>query len=80
MLKDLYDKYISCGYQISTDTRNIKDKSLFVALKGPNFNANLFVNQALEKGAKYALIDDAKYAIKGKTILVDNTLKTLQEH
>ena len=79
MIKDLYDKYIDCGYQISTDTRNIKDKSLFVALKGPNFNANLFANQALEKGAKYALIDDAKYAIKGKTILVDNALKTLQD-
>ena len=79
MLKDLYDKYIVCGCQISTDTRNIKDNSLFVALKGPNFNANLFAKQAIEKGAKYALIDDPKYVIKGKTILVDNTLKTLQD-
>ncbi|MBT4680291.1 MAG: UDP-N-acetylmuramoyl-tripeptide--D-alanyl-D-alanine ligase, partial [Flavobacterium sp.] len=75
MLKDLYDKYIVCGCQISTDTRNIKDNSLFVALKGPNFNANLFAKQAIEKGAKYALIDDPKYVIRGKTILVDNTLK-----
>ena len=79
MIKDLYDKYVACGGQISTDTRNIKSNSLFIALKGPNFNANLFAAQAINKGAKYALIDDAKYTIEGKTILVENCLESLQK-
>ena len=78
MIKDLYAKYVECGGQISTDSRNIKSNSLFIALKGPNFNANLFAAQAINKGAKYALIDDAKYTIEGKTILVENCLASLQ--
>lgn len=41
----------------STDTRNIKQDSLFFALKGPNFNGNTFAHQALENGARYAVID-----------------------
>ena len=79
MIKDLYDKYLACGGKISTDTRNIKSNSLFIALKGKNFNANLFAAKAINKGAKYALIDDAKYTIEGKTILVKNCLKSLQK-
>lgn len=78
MIKDIYAKYVECDCRISTDTRNIKKNSLFVALKGPNFNANLFADKAIKKGAKYALIDDPKYTIEGKTILVDNCLESLQ--
>ena len=36
---------------ISTDTRKIAEGSIFFALKGPNFNANTLVGEALKKGA-----------------------------
>lgn len=64
---------------ISTDTRSIKNNSLFFALKGDNFDANKFANQALEKGAKYAIIDDKNYQLDNRFILVNNVLDTLQK-
>ena len=32
---------------ISTDTRSIKENSIYFALKGPNFNGNHFAKDAL---------------------------------
>lgn len=63
---------------VCTDTRNISNNSIFFALKGENFNGNQFAKQALDNGASYAIIDEVEFEIKGKTILVDNVLKTLQ--
>lgn len=64
---------------ICTDTRAIKIGALFVALKGATFNGNHYVAAALVAGASMAIIDEAEYAVEGKTILVDDALKTLQE-
>lgn len=63
---------------VSTDTRKIEKDCLFVALKGENFNGNTFAQEALDKGAKYALIDEKDYKVSEKTILVDNCLISLQ--
>ncbi|MGY8915277.1 MAG: UDP-N-acetylmuramoyl-tripeptide--D-alanyl-D-alanine ligase, partial [Flavobacteriales bacterium] len=52
---------------------------LFFALRGDNFNGNEYANDAINKGARYAIVDDLNYHTPGKTILVTNTLKTLQE-
>ena len=62
----------------STDTRNIKQNSLFFALKGENFNGNNFAYQALENGACYAVIDEVVNPTDERFILVDNVLETLQ--
>ena len=78
MIASLYDKYLSCA-GISTDTRNISPDTLFFALKGPNFNANAYAGEALEKGAKYAVIDEEKYQKDQRFILVEDGLKTLQQ-
>lgn len=64
---------------VSTDTRNIREGSLFFALKGANFNGNAFAKQALELGAEYAIIDESEYAQDPRCILVDDVLITLQE-
>lgn len=64
---------------ISTDTRNIKPGSLFVALKGDKFNANTFAAEAIQKGASYAIIDEKEYYVNERTILVQDSLKALQE-
>ena len=63
----------------STDTRNIKQDSLFFALKGANFNGNNFAHKALESGACYAVIDEIVQPTNDRFILVDNVLQTLQE-
>jgi UDP-N-acetylmuramoyl-tripeptide--D-alanyl-D-alanine ligase len=42
---------------VSTDTRTIKAGELFVALRGPRFNANDFVNAAETAGAAGAVVD-----------------------
>lgn len=64
---------------VSTDTRKISSGSIFFALKGPNFNANAFATEALEKGASWAIIDEVEYKKDDRYILVDNVLNTLQE-
>lgn len=74
-LHKLFLKYSS----ICTDTRTIKKDDLFFALKGENFNGNIFAKDALNKGAKYAIVDEKKYAITSDFILVDDVLNTLQQ-
>ncbi len=41
---------------VSTDTRSLKSGELFVALKGPNFDGNSYVKQAMELGAAGAVV------------------------
>ncbi|MDA9970687.1 UDP-N-acetylmuramoyl-tripeptide--D-alanyl-D-alanine ligase [Flavobacteriaceae bacterium] len=62
----------------STDTRNIKQDSLFFALKGANFNGNSFAHLALKSGASYAVIDEVVHPADQRFILVDDVLETLQ--
>ena len=64
---------------ISTDTRNISPNSIFFALKGDNFNGNLYAKEALSKGAAIAIVDEKKYAISDQIVLVKNVLSTLQQ-
>ena len=77
-IKDIYSKFLECS-SVCTDTRSITPNSLFIALKGEKFDANSFAQEALNKGAKYAIIDNSAYQIKNKTLLVNNSLETLQE-
>ena len=65
---------------ICTDTRTIQKGELFIALKGPNFNANELAAKAIEKGAIACIIDEEKFFENSNDyVLVDNGLKTLQE-
>ena len=63
---------------IITDTRKLKQGDIFFALKGDNFNGNLFALQALQTGAAYAVIDEANDINNDNFIKVDNVLSTLQ--
>ncbi|WP_343485458.1 UDP-N-acetylmuramoyl-tripeptide--D-alanyl-D-alanine ligase [Allomuricauda sp. d1] len=62
-----------------TDTRKITKDCIFFALKGPNFNGSEFAQEALKKGAAYAVVDEKKFKTDEKVILVDDVLHTLQE-
>ncbi len=77
-IQNIHDLFLKCS-QVSIDTRKIESNSFFVAIKGERFDANTFAKEALEKGASYVIIDDAKYFIDDRTILVDDSLKALQE-
>ena len=73
----LYNYFKECG-KVTTDTRNCPEGSMFIALKGETFNGNAFARQALEKGCRYAVVDEAEYADAPNIFLVDNCLETLQ--
>ncbi|WP_299159404.1 UDP-N-acetylmuramoyl-tripeptide--D-alanyl-D-alanine ligase [uncultured Tenacibaculum sp.] len=77
-IEDLHSLYIQHGL-VDTDTRNIRLNTVFFALKGANFNGNKFAEEALSKGAKYAIVDEIKYKTSDNIILVENVLKSLQE-
>ena len=64
---------------VCTDTRNIAQDNIFFCLKGENFNGNKFAKDALEKGASFVIVDEKQYQLNEQCILVDDTLKTLQE-
>lgn len=77
-IQQIHDLFLKCS-QISIDTRKIEPNSFFVAIKGERFDANTFAKEALEKGAGYVMIDNNEYYIDDRTILVEDSLKSLQE-
>ena len=76
-ISTLYNYFKQCG-RVTTDTRNCPEGSMFIALKGETFNGNSFAHQALEKGCRYAVVDEPQYADSENIILVDDCLKALQ--
>lgn len=76
-IEDLYRLYIQ-HYKVDTDTRKIRKNSIYFALKGENFNGNTFAEEALVKGASYAVVDEEKYVTHDAIILVEDVLLTLQ--
>jgi UDP-N-acetylmuramoyl-tripeptide--D-alanyl-D-alanine ligase len=64
---------------VCTDTRKITEHCIFFALKGDNFNGNEYAEEALKKGASHAIVDEKKYVVADRVILVDDVLKTLQK-
>jgi UDP-N-acetylmuramoyl-tripeptide--D-alanyl-D-alanine ligase len=73
----LYHKYLECHY-VSTDSRAPQDQSIFFALNGPNFKGAKFAQMAIEKGAKYAVVDDPNMASEN-IFVVEDTLQALQD-
>lgn len=68
-----------CSYDLTTDSRKVKQGSVFVALRGDNFDGNAFASKALEQGASLVIIDNEDYYQNEKTILVENSLVFLQK-
>ncbi len=77
-IKYIHSLFLKCQ-SVSIDTRKIEANSLFIAIKGERFDANTFAKEALEKGASYVVIDNGNFFIDDRTILVEDSLVTLQE-
>ncbi|MDR0420720.1 MAG: Mur ligase domain-containing protein, partial [Prevotellaceae bacterium] len=77
-ISDIYEIFKQYP-NIITDSREIIPNSIFIALKGDNFDGNKFVDSALKNGAVYAIADDKLLPKNEKIITVNDTLKTLQD-
>ena len=69
---------------VSTDTRKIEEGTMFIALKGENFNGNNYVLEAFNKGAKIAIVDEVKCDLNElkedvALIKVENTGRALMD-
>lgn len=77
-IEDIYQVFIKYP-SIQTDTRKLQKSDLFFALKGPNFNGNLFIRQALDGGAAYVVADEDQSINDERIIYVEDVLETLQQ-
>ena len=77
-ISQLYQCYLNHP-QVITDSRKIEVGCLFFALKGPNFNGNKYAEEAISKGAAFAIIDEAEFDKGEEYILVKDVLVSLQE-
>ncbi|MEY5000179.1 MAG: hypothetical protein RLZZ211_215 [Bacteroidota bacterium] len=63
---------------VCTDSRNIHQNSLYIALKGANFDGNQFAKAAISSGAKFAIVDDPSIANEQDIFYVPDGLTFLQ--
>lgn len=77
-IQELYQLFLQYP-SVQSDTRKMEHGDIFFALKGPNFNGNLFVKQALDTGAAFAVVDETPPFEDKRVIVVDNALNTLQQ-
>ena len=64
---------------IERDSRNIKDGSLFLAIKGERVDGHDFIEKCYESGAICALCEKAPQKASKPYILVDDTLKAVKK-
>lgn len=76
---ELHQKFMECKQELSTDTRFLTPGCLFFAWKGESQDGNVFAKEALEKGARYVVIDNPEYALDSRYLVVDDSIKTLEE-
>ena len=77
-VSELYSIYLKHP-AVSTDSRNCVPESIFFALKGERFDGHAFVDNALQAGCAYAIVDVVAKAIDKRVIVVENVLHTLQQ-
>ncbi|MCX4084067.1 UDP-N-acetylmuramoyl-L-alanyl-D-glutamate--2,6-diaminopimelate ligase [Rickettsia hoogstraalii] len=76
-LKQLFQKHNLKGLSINSKT--VKDKDVFFAIKGQNVDGNDFINEALNKGTVLVITDNEKSATIDKVIYVEDVQAALYE-
>ncbi len=64
---------------VSSDTRTLSAGDLFIALRGPRYNANEFVGAALSAGAAGAVVDTPHPGVAIAQIVVPDTQAALEK-
>jgi len=86
ILQATYQGKDICFYGCSTDTRTLKDKELFIALRGENFDGHDYIDKAKAAGANAVLVE-GKQDVSGSSmesfsvpsIVVKNTRHAMGE-
>ena len=76
-IQSLYERFLQGNQNFTTDSRKVTEGCLFFALKGENFDGNAYALQAIESGAKWAVIDDDTID-HDQCILVEDVLEIMQ--
>lgn len=78
-LNELYEVYLRHP-EVTTDSRQCPEGSMFFALKGDTFDGNQYATAALQQGCAVAVVDEPGVVPEGDSryILVDDVLQTLQ--
>lgn len=77
-INQLYQKIVTSA-GVSTDTRTLRPGMIFFALKGESFNANDFVQQAIDAGASCVVTQNPAFLNHPFCFYTPDSLKTLQE-
>ena len=78
-IKDLHNKFLECKSIVDIDSRSVRNGSMFFATKGENYAGNQFAEEALSKGAKFAVVDSNSISNNSKILRVKDSLQTLQK-
>ncbi|MGD9493744.1 MAG: UDP-N-acetylmuramoyl-tripeptide--D-alanyl-D-alanine ligase [Bacteroidales bacterium] len=77
-IQQLYQK-ITDSAGVSIDTRSLKPEMVFFAFQGEKYDANNFIQQALDAGAALVVTQNPAFEKHPQCYFTNNTLKTLQE-
>ena len=76
------DRFFDLFYQstgVFTDSRNVLQGGMFIALKGASFDGNLFARECIENGANFAIVDRKEIADNKSIFYVIDCLVFLQK-
>lgn len=77
-IKELY-KVFRSSEGVNTDSRTLRSGELFFALRGENFDGNLYAEKALEGGAVAAVVNEDAPGDDPRLVRVSSPLQTLKE-
>lgn len=77
MNEKIFNQFLKCRL-VTTDTRTMEKGAIFFALKGDNFNGNMFAQKALDSGCSMVVIDEPQDIQDDRIVLVEDSLKALQ--
>lgn len=79
--QELYEIYKQYP-KVTIDSRQAENSSIFIGIKGDKMDGNDFAEDALQKGAAYAVVDSPptlqNNQFKNQIVQVDDSIKTLQ--
>lgn len=64
---------------IVTDSRNVRDGSLFIAIRGENFDGHRFIKQALDAGASAVLSEETPSDSNWSVIQVESCIEAMAD-
>ncbi len=73
----LEDYILNKKDKVKISSKDINKGDIFIALKGKNCHGNKFLNESINKGAKFCITDNKNFNKNAKVIFVNNIFKYL---